>query len=83
MMEPHEYYEEEELEVGEEVVVGVVAPQPVQIPLEVQVAPLAEWPESPPPAQSPKKYLPLYRLLGRINLKKMLLGSLASIQKML
>ena len=46
-MDSDEYYKEEEVEAGEEVVVGVVEPQPVEIPLEVQVAPLAEQPESP------------------------------------
>ena len=43
-MDGDEYYEE--VEVGEEVVVGVVQPQPVEIPLEMQVAPLAEEPVS-------------------------------------
>ena len=51
-----DYYEElsyQEVEVGQqEVVVGVVAPQPINIPLEVQYVP-ADNPESPSPEPSP------------------------------
>ena len=52
-MENEDYYEElsdQEVEVGQqELVVGVVAPQPINIPLEVQVVP-ADNPESPSPS---------------------------------
>ena len=52
-MENEDYFEElsdQEVEVGQqEVVVGVVAPQPINIPLEVQVVP-ADNPESPSPS---------------------------------
>ena len=52
-MENEDYHEElsdQEVEVGQqEVVVGVVAPQPINIPLEVQVVP-ADNPESPSPS---------------------------------
>ena len=43
-MDAKKYYKKKELEVGEEVVSGsgMIAPQPVQIPLEVQVDSLAE-----------------------------------------
>ena len=52
-MENEDYYEElsdQQVEVGQqEVVVGVVAPQPINIPSEVQVVP-ANNPESPSPS---------------------------------
>ena len=56
-----EYFEEvseDEVEVGQlEDVVGVVAPMPIEIPLEVQVAPPADNSQSPspsPPTPSPE-----------------------------
>ena len=58
-MENEDYYEvlsDQEVGVGQqEVVVGVVAPQPINIPLEVQVVP-ADSPESPSrsPPSSPE-----------------------------
>ena len=52
-MENEDYYEElsdQKVEVGkQQVVVGVVAPQPNKIPLEVQVVP-ADNPECPSPS---------------------------------
>ena len=50
-----EYFEEaEEEDIGqEEVVLAVVAPQPVNIPLEMRVGPVAGSPESPSPSPSP------------------------------
>ena len=54
-----EYYEEvsdNEVEPEEEVV-GVVAPMPVEIPLEVQVGPVADNPASPSP-QTPSPPVP-------------------------
>ena len=60
MDEYEEYYEEvsdNEVEPQEEVV-GVVAPMPVEIPLEVQVGPLADNPASPSP-QTPSPAVPL------------------------
>ena len=56
-----EYYEEvsdNEVEPQEEVV-GVVAPMPVEIPLEVQVGPVADNPASPLPSpQTPSPPVP-------------------------
>ena len=56
-----EYYEEisdNELDQQEEVV-GVVAPLPMEIPLEVQVAPPADNPQSPSPSpQTPSPPVP-------------------------
>ena len=55
-MDQYEEYfeEEEEVEIeNEEVVVGVVAPQPVHIPLEVVFCPVAGPPESPLPSALP------------------------------
>ena len=56
-----EYYEEmsdNEVEPQEEVV-GVVAPMPVEIPLEVQVGPVADNPASPSPSpQTPSPPVP-------------------------
>ena len=57
--EYEEYYEEmsdNEVEPQEEVV-GVVAPMPVEIPLEVEVGPVADNPESPSP-QTPSPPVP-------------------------
>ena len=57
--EYEEYFEEEtdnEVEPQEEVV-GVVAPMPVEIPLEVQVGPVADNPASPSP-QTPSPPVP-------------------------
>ena len=60
-MEHEDFYEEisdNEIEFGQqEELVGVVAPQPVQIRLEVEVLPAAENPESPSP--SPPTPLPV------------------------
>ena len=65
--EYEEYFEEEsdnEVEPQEEVV-GVVAPMPVEIPLEVQVGPVADNPASPspqtpsPPVPSPPQVSPV------------------------
>ena len=53
------YFEEHQVEVGnEEVVVGVVAPQPINIPLEVVVGPVAGSTESPSPSPSPRTPCP-------------------------
>ena len=61
-MDQHEEYEEyfeaesdNEVEPQEEV--GVVAPMPVEIPLEVQVGPVADNPASPSP-QTPSPPVP-------------------------
>ena len=52
-MEHEDYFEEvSEDEVGE------VAPQPIEIPLEVQVGPVANNPESPSPSPSPSPEVP-------------------------
>ena len=61
MDQNEEYYEEisdKEVEQQEEVV-GVVAPLPMEIPLEVQVAPLADNPQSlSPSSQTPSPPVP-------------------------
>ena len=56
-MEHEDYYKERshnKIEIGQqEELVGAVAPQLVDIPLEVQVVPVAENPEPPSSSQTP------------------------------